>query len=366
MYVAAFFTENGVPKTLLTPTLRIRNLATNALVVTDAAMSEVGDGWYKYNFTTYSASVEYAIRCDGGAGLPANERYVVAGNDEPSGGLIADAVWDEIITGASHNTPTSAGRRLRTITDDVIINGFVISSTENTVTFDGDASSTDGAYDPAIISIINGLGAGQSRLILEYAGATKTAVVDRNWKIQPNATSEYIIVSDPGREHVNEGMARGGTANTITLNTLASSHDNAYRGQVVFLRAGTGEDQACRVIAYDGTTKIATVAHDWGTIPDSTTSYVMLPTAVMEKSYLANAVWDELLASHTTAGSAAKILVDMQDALETVKQVETGRWQIVNNQMLFYDTNGTVILTFDLLDESGNPTMRQVYERVPA
>jgi hypothetical protein len=302
--------------------------------------------------------------------------------DASTKGSIADYVWDEIITGATHNIPTSAGRRLRTITDDVIINGFVLGSTVNTITFNGDASSDDGAYDPAIITIINGRGAGQCRLILEYKGSTKTATVDRNWKTLPDITSEYIIISDPGREHVNEGLARGGTANTITLNALASANDNAYRGQVVFLRAGTGEDQACRVIAYDGTTKLATVAHDWSVIPDTTTSYVMLPTAVLEKTYLATGVWDEATSLHVGAGTTGEAVSEipgisatvttiesdvlaLRTQMSTLINIETGKWEIVNNQMIFYDTSGAVLMTFDLFDENGNPTMRHVFSRVP-
>lgn len=167
MYIAAFFTENGVPKTLLNPTIRVWDLATDALIVTDAAMFEVGDGWYKYNFATYASSKSYLVRCDGGAGLPVNERYVVTGNNEPS----------------------------------------------------TDAIST--------------------------------------------------------------------------------------------------------------------------------------------------AVWDEQLSSHSMVGTAGKIVMDIRDSIETIFNVETGRWKITNNQMIFYDENDAVLLTFDLFDASGNPTMKQVYERRP-
>ena len=54
------------------------------------------------------------------------------------------------------------------------------------------------------------------------------ATVDRNWKINPDATSEFVIYVNSGREHVNEGLAQGGTASTITLNSNASSVDNSY------------------------------------------------------------------------------------------------------------------------------------------
>lgn len=191
-----------------------------------------------------------------------------------------DAVWDELLTGSLHNIPSSAGKRLRNASSIVIIDGTCPSAPlqSNQIVLNGDASVNDGAYDPAMISIVLGTGIGQTRLILQYDGSTKTATVDRNWKIDPDDTSEYRIASHPGREHVNEGMARAGAASTITLNVLGSADDNAYNGQVIFLRSGTGEDQARKVTAYNGTTKVATVDRAWDVTPDNTTGYVMLPT----------------------------------------------------------------------------------------
>jgi len=75
MYVSAFFTTNGVPAAGLTPTLRIRRLDTNALAVTDAAMTEVGDGAYRYEFATHDPLLDYLVRCDGGVAQPVGERY---------------------------------------------------------------------------------------------------------------------------------------------------------------------------------------------------------------------------------------------------------------------------------------------------
>lgn len=193
---------------------------------------------------------------------------------------IEDSVWDPILTAATHNIPRSAGRRLRNISSMIITDGTCPSAPllDNEIILNGDAFITDGAYDPAMVFITGGTGEGQCRNILEYDGATRTATVDRNWKVDPDDTSEYSIAANPGREHVNEGRARAGTVDTIKLNVLASSDNNAYRGQVIFLRSGTGEDQANRVMSYDGTTKIATVEEPWAVIPDTTTGYVMLPT----------------------------------------------------------------------------------------
>ena len=229
----------------------------------------------------------------------------------PTVGEIVDGVWDEPLTGASHNTPTSAGRRLRDISTSVITTGTAVSATANTIVLNGDAASTDGAYDPALISITNGTGYGQTRLILEYTGASKTAIVDRNWKTIPDNTSEYSIVAHSGREHVNEGRAQGGTINTITLNSLASSADDSYVGQVIFIRSGTGEDQACRVIAYNGTTKVATMARDWHIIPDNTSGYVTLPSSVLNIEGLIEAFWGALLINNDAAGSFGKAIEEL-------------------------------------------------------
>lgn len=159
------------------------------------------------------------------------------------------------------------------------------------------ASSTDGAYDPSMVYIVDGTGAGQARLILQYDGTTKTATVDRDWKILPDTTSRYRIMPHPGREHVNEGLAQGGTTNTITLNALASSVNNAYVDQIVFIRSGTGEDQTNEVSSYDGTTKIATMVHSWSVIPDTTSGYVMLPHHVHPISEISSSVLDAVVES---------------------------------------------------------------------
>jgi hypothetical protein len=81
MYILTYFTENGSPKTGLSATIRIRDLSDNSLVITDVSMSEVGDGFYKYDFSTYDNTVDYSIRCDGGAVLTDDERYTYASSE---------------------------------------------------------------------------------------------------------------------------------------------------------------------------------------------------------------------------------------------------------------------------------------------
>lgn len=207
---------------------------------------------------------------------------------------IADAVWDEILTGATHNIATSAGRRLRALGNQIILENSAVTSTTNSITFNGLASAITGAYDPALIYIVEGTGVGQCRNILEYRGATKTAIVDRDWRVPPDDTSNYVIVANAGREHVNEGAATGGSSNTIILNASASTTDDAYNGQVVFIRSGIGADQARRVVGYVGSTRTATVDRAWATTPTTESAYVMLPTGEFSQDYVSTAIRTEL------------------------------------------------------------------------
>ena len=72
----------------------------------------------------------------------------------------------------------------------------------------------------------------------------------------------------------------------------------------------------------------------------------------------------------TMAKSSSATLVsveDMRTDLAYIKQMESGRWKILSNQMIFYASDGiTPIRTFDLKGVGGQPAMEDIYERVPA
>ena len=330
LFFMADSSDHVTGKTGLSPTVTLSKNG-GAFGAAAGAVSEVANGWYALagNATDRDTLGELALHAAAAGADPA-DRYceivsydpysqafdyftqaiatLLSSNlpnlDSPISDVPSD-VWDEVLTAATHNVPTSAGRRLRQLAGSIILDGAVVSSTTNTITFDGDASTADGAYDPSIIFIVDGPGAGQCRLILEYTGSTKTAVIDRDWKVLPTNASTYVIAGHPGREHVNEGLATGGAAGYIQLNALASSFDDAYNAQVVFIRSGTGADQARRVTDYDGATRRAYV-DDWDVVPDTTSAYAMLPSGCLTDDALASAILDEPTASHVTAGTVGK------------------------------------------------------------
>jgi hypothetical protein len=243
---------------------------------------------------------------------------------------VSDGVWDEPLTGLTHNIATSAGRRLRELGGYVVYAGTAVGAGNgvNQIELNGDASDVDGAYDPSLISIVDGLGAGQSRLILEYEGSTRIATVDRNWKVQPNDTSDFVITGNPGREHVNEGLARGGTINTITLNALGSDDDDVYNGQRVFIRSGKGEDQAGVIKSYNGTSKVATMWHDWTVIPDDTTGYAMIPDHIVSPSE----IWDDPAAKRVLGMLHENISID-QPEYDNHGNMESARVRIYSDNV---------------------------------
>jgi len=259
--------------------------------------AESGNGMYLYSATGDSFVVETegtnknGFKCIGtGTGSDIDAKEFAA-------------IWDEVLTGATHNVTNSAGKRLRGLTDVIIVDGTSpnTASVNNSIRIelDSNASAVDGTYDPAIIFIANGTGMGQSRQIWEYDGDTKLAYVNRDWKTVPDNTTEYVIIANSGDTHVNEGLATGGGADTITLNALASDEDDFYNGQTVFIAAGVGADQGLRITDYDGGTHVATVSRNWITQPTTGSVYAMLPNT--------NILYDDVMRGTDSAATLTQL-----------------------------------------------------------
>ena len=69
----------------------------------------------------------------------------------------------------------------------------------------------------------------------------------------------------------------------------------------------------------------------------------------------------------TAYGSESVCVSELASNTSSVKKIQSGRWKIVSNQMIIYDSdNETPLLTFDLKDSSGQPAESNIIERVPA
>lgn len=105
---------------------------------------------------------------------------------------LVDDIWDETIAASDHNVANSAAKRLREVAT-IAVTDTAQAGAAGTITLAAGASSSDDIYNGEQVTIIDGTGAGQARLITDYNGTTKVATVDRNWTVNPDSTSVYSI-----------------------------------------------------------------------------------------------------------------------------------------------------------------------------
>ena len=278
-----------------------------------ASIYEIGGGCYGKQIV-FPDDWKGSLKWDTGGGSPV---YAVEDYSHPTVEAIAFETWEEILTGATHNIATSAGRRVREIGAFAIHSGTAQAGNSHSITLAATASPSDvlynGIFNRNLIVITDNTGVGQTRTVVDYDAVTKIVVVDRDWRVSPDNTTAYQIVPDDTPLTVDHGVARGGTNRTITIRDYAASDDDAYLCNIVTIIAGAGRGQARLVESYDGTNKIVTICgDDWVVTPDTTSVYVMMPYGVAcaacmgdaALGQIGDAVWDEDLTGHTTSKSA--------------------------------------------------------------
>ena len=116
MNILAFFTDGGVPKTGLLPLIKIIDVNTSAVIIAWELMTEISDGWYKYDFIIYDYTKEYVVLCDGGVILPDYDRYHTFSSDN-SKTEIAQIVWNANVN--SFQMANSFGELLKNTSNDL-------------------------------------------------------------------------------------------------------------------------------------------------------------------------------------------------------------------------------------------------------
>lgn len=191
--INAFFKDEGVPVTGLSPAIDIWNLDTDTLAVDGAAMSEVGGGNYKYNYTSYDPTVNYSFIADGGAGLANAERYLQSGNDDPT--LIAPKLPTNFIMGSA----------VQTDKDDEI--AAILADTNELQTDWADGGRLDLILDSAA------------------AGASPLAIADAVWD---EALSGHATAGSTG-----EALSNSGSAGDPWATSLPGSYGAGTAGKIV-------------------------------------------------------------------------------------------------------------------------------------
>lgn len=167
-------------------------------------------------------------------------------------------------------------------------------------------------------TIKSGAGTGEVSLssggvVLSTSGVN--AVADQVWD---EAQSGHVAAGSFGAANylVRSATAQAGAATTITLDASASAVNDFYNNQRIFIVSGTGVGQGRIISGYVGATKVATVS-TWATNPSSDSVFVILPfgsipgATAPTAAEVADAVWDELLAGHTTEASYGALMQSM-------------------------------------------------------
>ena len=115
----------------------------------------------------------------------------------PSAAVIADAVWDEVITNSVHNTANSAGKRLRQSSALLAAESTVNDTSASTTSFvTALTEATDDHYNDCTLTFLDGALAGQSRVIADYNGTTKAVTFDEALTDAPANGAEFQIAAD--------------------------------------------------------------------------------------------------------------------------------------------------------------------------
>ena len=139
-----------------------------------------------------------------------------------------DDVWDEVLTGGTHNVNNSSGKRLRQIAANVFSEGTAQSGGTNSIQLASGAVSTNEQFARASIILTAGTGAGQEAIVTSSVASTDTLTITPQWLTNPDATTEYQVV--PGQVHttVRNGGYDNGMVFIDTVNGTAGTEKGVH------------------------------------------------------------------------------------------------------------------------------------------
>lgn len=225
---------DGLPSTNTHTAVVWKNGAATAVSVTRANPTT---GVYSFSFTVPVDAAEadvYSLRVVDGDGYPSTvwEGLVAtAVLDSADKDTLVDLIWDEPLTGATHNVATSSGKRLRQTTAFQQIDSTVVDASATTTTFvTGLTSSVDNFYNDSMLVFTDGALAGQVRAIYDYIGATKTIILEEALTSAPVNGVAFAIVS----LHIHPvSQIQSGLATSAALAAAKTILDKVDTGLVV-------------------------------------------------------------------------------------------------------------------------------------
>jgi hypothetical protein len=134
-----------------------------------------------------------------------------------------DLIWDEVLTGATHNVTNSSGQRLRQIPTTKFAEGTAQSGGNNSIQLAVGDVTTDNQFKRAKVLLVKGLGLGQEAIITGSTASTDTLTVTPAWLTNPDATSVYEVLPAQAHSTVNNGGYDNGFVFVDTTNGTAGA-----------------------------------------------------------------------------------------------------------------------------------------------
>ena len=115
-------------------------------------------------------------------------------------------------------------------------------------------------------------------------------------------------------------MQAGSTSTTAVLAAATAFADDVLIGSIILITGGTGAGQSNIINDWVSATDTATVARTWAVTPDNTSTYLVfsLGAVTLTAAEIADAVLDEALSGHATAGTLGKAISDIETDATTI------------------------------------------------
>ena len=134
--ITVHFTENGVPRAGLVPTIEFRELGTlltESSIVALGNMTEVGYGWYRYDVASYDPTKNYIFNIDGGDVLGGGDRYKYGGNESYADDITLTVLDEPLISHTTTGSWADTVTKIKADTAAIMINEAGLASLLNTL-----------------------------------------------------------------------------------------------------------------------------------------------------------------------------------------------------------------------------------------
>lgn len=159
-------------------------------------VTELANGWYSLALTTTHTNTLGALllHVTASGADPTDLSAQVMASLPLTATEVANAVWDEVLTGATHNIATSAGKRLRQLSAIATVDSTVNDASATTTSFvTALTEATNDFYKDQLMIFTSGALSGQSRPVLSYNGTTKAVTFDEAWTSAPANTDAFTL-----------------------------------------------------------------------------------------------------------------------------------------------------------------------------